>query len=701
MANSAAITGAYNVQTTQSLTKAITRLGGYDKYDTAVLIADHGWSSATTAVLAPSGDLNMVDALASASLAKAVDGPILLVDKDAVPASTLAELQKLGVTKVYLASGTAVISSEVDSQLTTAGIQAVRLGGVDQYATAVNIAKELYKIKPFQEVVVAKADACVDAISIAPIAAALGMPILLVDKNSVPTVVTDYINTSGITKTYVIGGTAVVSDAVKEALPNPMRLSGNDRYDTNTEVLKQFKDLIVGGSLFFANGSDTSLIDSLAGGPMAAKLGSAIVLSHKDAVPDGTKAFIKAEITVKEPVILGGTAVMSDSAVQNLEYAQPGPVAPVAPAVTRDDIANTVSGMALGMEYKLYGAMYFAYNPTIFALLDLSGAHTLMVRVAANGINPPSAPTTLIFTPNPLTVNQIAEAAVAAYEAAPIDTLAHIAVAEGLKAPADLAVASVTDATLKTALELRISNRTTAIATAKAALVVPAQSITLNKDRLILLVGHNETLVPTILPSDATNSVTWMSDMPGVATVDSAGKVVAVALGMEAMIMVTTADGKFSSTCSVLVLNDALAAYGLTQAGFPDMAGLITSYGPALGLDLTAYNALSMEGQSAVQSALLAPVFNTVSEFQAALTAAVIAQHEPSAPAVTSNDTTNTVSGMAIGMEYGLDGDAYVAYDQVTFDALDLSGAHTLLVRIAAQGVNPPSAPTELSFTPN
>jgi len=110
--------------------------------------------------------------------------------------------------------------------------------------TAVNIAKELQKNKPFQEVVVANGYASVDAISIAPIAAALGIPILLVDKNSVPTVVTDYINTSGITKTYVIGGTAVVSDAVKGALPNPMRLSGNDRYDTNTEVLKQFKDLI-------------------------------------------------------------------------------------------------------------------------------------------------------------------------------------------------------------------------------------------------------------------------------------------------------------------------------------------------------------------------------------------------------------------------------------------------------------------------
>ena len=38
----------------------------------------------------------------------------------------------------------------------------------------------------------------------------------------------------------VIGGTGVVSDSVKGALPNAMRLGGNDRFDTNTEVLKQF-----------------------------------------------------------------------------------------------------------------------------------------------------------------------------------------------------------------------------------------------------------------------------------------------------------------------------------------------------------------------------------------------------------------------------------------------------------------------------
>ena len=324
MASGAQVKSTYNVQSTQSSINTLTRLGGYDRYGTAEQIADHGWQSASTAVLAPSGDQNMVDALTSSSLAKAVDGPILLADKDSVPVSTLTELKKLGVTKVYLVSGTAVMSAKVESQLTAAGIQSVRLGGYDRYETAVNIAKEIQKIKPFQEVVVTNAYANVDAISIAPIAAAKGIPVLLVDQDSVPKVVSDFIKASGINKTYVIGGTAVVSNSVKDALPNAMRLGGNDRFDTNTEVLKHFKNLIVGGSMFFANGSDTSLIDSLTGAPMAAKLGGAIVLSNKEAVPAGTKGFIQTDIALKNPGILGGTAVMSDSAVQSLGYVQPG-----------------------------------------------------------------------------------------------------------------------------------------------------------------------------------------------------------------------------------------------------------------------------------------------------------------------------------------------------------------------------------------
>ncbi|HAN10768.1 MAG TPA: hypothetical protein DCP90_09195 [Clostridiales bacterium] len=77
------------------------------------------------------------------------------------------------------------------------------------------------------------------------------------------------------------------------------------------------------------------------------------------------------------------------------------PVTPAAPAVTNDDTANTVTGMTTAMEYKLDAAGYVVYEAVAFGLLDFSGDHTLLVRVAAEGINPFGPDTTLTFTTNP------------------------------------------------------------------------------------------------------------------------------------------------------------------------------------------------------------------------------------------------------------------------------------------------------------
>jgi hypothetical protein len=60
-----------------------------------------------------------------------------------------------------------------------------------------------------------------------------------------------------------------------------------------------------------------------------------------------------------------------------------------------------------------------------------------------------------------------AELAIVAYETAPITTLTEVAVAEGLKSTADTAVLSVGNATVKAAMELRITNRAIEIAGAR------------------------------------------------------------------------------------------------------------------------------------------------------------------------------------------------------------------------------------------
>ena len=77
--------------------------------------------------------------------------------------------------------------------------------------------------------------------------------------------------------------------------------------------------------------------------------------------------------------------------------------------------------------------------------------------------------------------------------------------------------------------------------------------VTLNQSAISLTVGGNETLIPTITPENATNkNLTWASDAENIATVDTTGKVTAVAPGT-ANITVTTEDGGFTATCAVTV----------------------------------------------------------------------------------------------------------------------------------------------------
>ena len=86
---------------------------------------------------------------------------------------------------------------------------------------------------------------------------------------------------------------------------------------------------------------------------------------------------------------------------------------------------------------------------------------------------------------------------------------------------------------------------------------VPASGVTLNESSMSLSKGSYGQLVATVAPAEATNKdVTWTSSAPSVATVDSDGKVTAVAVGTTT-ITVTTDDGGFTATCTVSVTSSS------------------------------------------------------------------------------------------------------------------------------------------------
>lgn len=78
--------------------------------------------------------------------------------------------------------------------------------------------------------------------------------------------------------------------------------------------------------------------------------------------------------------------------------------------------------------------------------------------------------------------------------------------------------------------------------------------VTINKESIRMGEGQTETLVASILPSDATQQdVTWRSTNETIASVSSANGVVTGKKAGQAQIIVTTVDGGYSDTCDVTV----------------------------------------------------------------------------------------------------------------------------------------------------
>ncbi|WP_407309841.1 cell wall-binding repeat-containing protein [Desulfosporosinus sp. SB140] len=288
----------------------LNRLAGYDRYETASQIAKTGWLQSDYAMLAY-GE-NYPDALAAVPLAQKFNAPILLTDKDSLNPKTNTVLQDLKVKTVYIIGGTAVISTNVEDQLTKAGYSVKRIAGQDKYDTAIKIAEELGDVK---EVAVTTGDDYADALSIGPIAAEKQMPIILVPKADITSSIQSYINSKTITKSYVIGDQSLISDNVVSKFPNPERILGQNKYDRNIAVLNRFTDSYQHDKLCLATGENFA--DALAGAVYAAKNNGAVVLV-KGELPDSTRNFLKTGNSPSSVTVFGGEAVVPSPLVQGV-----------------------------------------------------------------------------------------------------------------------------------------------------------------------------------------------------------------------------------------------------------------------------------------------------------------------------------------------------------------------------------------------
>ena len=205
----------------------------------------------------------------------------------------------------------------------------VKLAGSDRAATAVEVSKERFGYKEADSVVVVGANALIDGLSAAPLAAAKNAPVLIAGKNGldngslaeIERACKDLSNKT----VYIVGGENSVSYAAKKQLEDKfgavvVRLAGDDRYDPSLEVDHRLvKDgqasttrFVVGG-----NGAADAMSASAVAAKKAAGKVSPILVVKKDGIKATTRTYLAGK--VDQAYVVGGTSTASTQVFKDIE----------------------------------------------------------------------------------------------------------------------------------------------------------------------------------------------------------------------------------------------------------------------------------------------------------------------------------------------------------------------------------------------
>lgn len=304
----------YNLNIVQASAVEIqnqTRYSGDDRFKTAVAVSKGGWTSSQNVVLSVAD--NFPDALSGVPFAYLKDAPILLTNKDSVPQETFNEIKRLGAKNIYILGSSGVISDTLKNNLTKSGYNLVRLSGADRFETSIKIANEVNKKNSLKTAIVTVYDDYPDALAISPYAAINSIPILYTETNSLNDKTKAWLKSNGITKVIITGSTGVVSQNVENQLKSlgitVQRIAGADRYLTTLNVVKTFQNEF-NNDVFLARGSDFP--DALAGGVLAAKMKTPILLAEKTEMNSEVESYISGKTSLKV-FILGSAGVIQEN----------------------------------------------------------------------------------------------------------------------------------------------------------------------------------------------------------------------------------------------------------------------------------------------------------------------------------------------------------------------------------------------------
>ncbi len=306
--------------TIKVLSHPVVRVSGPDRFSTAVEASKFSFDTSESVILV--NGYNFPDALSSNGLAAEISSPVLLVRKNSIPQATYDEIKRLKANKVYIVGGKGVVSETIANILIDNGFEVERLSGKDRYATSVEVAKKIEKIRgKATKLMIATGRSYPDAVCSSPLAIENEAPLILVSKNTIPMSVKNYLEShSEFDNVFIAGGKGVVSKDVENKLKSYSksitRYGGKNRYLTSkllAEALTTTPKSIV---LTTGNG----YIDALVSGNIIINKDyfGPILFTRKNSIPSSIQEYIMSKKKIIDiGIITGGTGVVSED-VKNI-----------------------------------------------------------------------------------------------------------------------------------------------------------------------------------------------------------------------------------------------------------------------------------------------------------------------------------------------------------------------------------------------
>lgn len=310
-----------------STTLKATTIQGTTSLDNSIAIANqYVKESGKLNNLVISTSSNWPDALSGSALAGAVNSPMLMVPLHVADATTQLNFIANNVNKggtIYILGGSAVVSSDYESVLSSSGFTVKRLWGQDAVDTSVAVSNELASLKPINGAIIVPRCNYVDAVSISSYANQEGLPILITDKedtkDSVVTFLKNYSAT--IKNVYVIGGNAVIGDSRIPVLSSAVsgniikRIWGMDRYDTGYSVATTLPQ--DNSKLDIVEGDD--FVTALSAGPFAGHNKTFLMIVPSDTIAQGNINTLNARKYIKQNITLIGNVHTQNQLAQYVQ----------------------------------------------------------------------------------------------------------------------------------------------------------------------------------------------------------------------------------------------------------------------------------------------------------------------------------------------------------------------------------------------